>query len=58
MIRIDSPIRYGASFGLKKAEKSWAQPACVSSPTVGGNAISEAAKITGITPAMFTRSGR
>ena len=27
-------------------------------PIVGGNAISEAAKITGMTPAMLTRSGR
>ena len=25
---------------------------------VGGKTISEAAKMTGITPAMFTRSGR
>ena len=30
----------------------------ISWPTVGGIAITEAAKITGITPAMFTRSGR
>ena len=45
-------------FGLKKVEKSCAHWAWVSVPTVGGNAISEAAKITGITPAMFTRSGR
>jgi hypothetical protein len=43
---------------LKKAEKSCAQLAWVSSPTVGGKAISEAANMTGITPAMFTRSGR
>ena len=27
-------------------------------PTVGGKAMIAAAKITGITPAMFTRSGR
>ena len=26
-------------------------------PIVGGNAITAAAKMTGITPAMFTRSG-
>ncbi|MEJ7717934.1 MAG: hypothetical protein WKF31_08215 [Thermoleophilaceae bacterium] len=43
---------------MKKAEKLRAQLACESSPIVGGKAISEAAKITGITPAMFTRSGR
>ena len=30
----------------------------ISWPTVGGIAITEAAKITGITPAMLTRSGR
>ena len=27
-------------------------------PIVGGNAISAAAKMIGMTPAMFTRSGR
>ena len=27
-------------------------------PSVGGKAMIDAAKITGITPAMFTRSGR
>ena len=27
-------------------------------PIVGGKAMIEAAKITGMTPAMFTRSGR
>jgi hypothetical protein len=27
-------------------------------PIVGGKAMIEAAKMTGITPAMFTRSGR
>ena len=27
-------------------------------PTVGGKAMIEAAKMTGMTPAMFTRSGR
>ena len=27
-------------------------------PTVGGKAMIAAAKMTGITPAMFTRSGR
>ena len=43
---------------MKKAEKSWAQSACDIWPIVGGKAISEAAKITGITPAMFTRRGR
>ena len=29
-----------------------------SSPIVGGKAMIEAAKMTGMTPAMFTRSGR
>ena len=30
----------------------------ISWPTVGGKAMIEAAKMTGMTPAMFTRSGR
>ena len=58
MIRIDSPITYAVPFGLRKFEKSLAHGDCTSWPIVGGNAIREAAKMTGITPAMFTRSGR
>ena len=30
----------------------------ISCPTVGGKAITDAAKMTGMTPAMFTRNGR
>ena len=44
--------------GLKNAEMSCAQLAWLSSPIVGGKAMIDAAKITGITPAMLTRSGR
>ena len=44
--------------GLKNAARSCAQFAWLSWPIVGGNAMIEAAKITGITPAMLTRSGR
>ena len=43
---------------MKKAARSCAQGVLMSWPTVGGKAMIEAAKITGITPAMFTRSGR
>ena len=35
---------------------SWVPPN--SWPTVGGKAMIEAAKMTGMTPAMLTRSGR
>src|SRR3954453_17595931 len=48
----------GARHGLKKFEKLVAQGWRMSWPTVGGNAMSDAAKMTGMTPAMFTRSGR
>ena len=44
--------------GAKNAAKSCAVGVLISWPTVGGNAMIEAAKITGMTPAMFTRSGR
>ena len=37
---------------------SWANCHGTSWPTVGGNAMIAAAKMTGMTPAMFTRSGR
>ena len=37
---------------------SCAQRPVISWPTVGGKAMIDAAKMTGITPAMFTRSGR
>jgi hypothetical protein len=42
--------------GLKKDERP-SIPG-ISSPTVGGKAMIEAAKMTGMTPAMLTRSGR
>ena len=58
MISSVSPIRYGASPGLKKFATSFAHGVLISWPTVGGKAIRLAAKMTGITPAMFTRSGR
>ena len=58
MIRIDSPITYGAFCGLKKFAIECVVGVLISWPTVGGKAISDAAKMTGITPAMFTRSGR
>src|SRR3954466_3816104 len=56
MIITVSPSTYGQRPGLKKVARpdrpgtSW--------PIVGGKAMIEAAKMTGITPAMFTRSGR
>src|SRR3954447_9055133 len=54
----DSPTTNAQSLGLKNAATSWAQLAWVSCDTVGMKAMMEAAKITGITPAMFTRKGR
>ena len=41
--------------------KCWLMKLCVFGknwPIVGGNAITAAAKMIGMTPAMFTRSGR
>ncbi len=58
MIISVSPITYGAFCGLKKFATDLAPAVLISWPTVGGKAMIEAAKITGITPAMFTRSGR
>ena len=57
-MKIVSPMMYGASDGLKKFERSCAHGFWISCPTVGGNAMIDAAKMTGMTPAMFTRSGR
>ena len=57
-MKIVSPMMYGASDGLKKAETSCAHGCWMSWPTVGGKAMIDAAKMTGMTPAMFTRSGR
>ena len=58
MMKIVSPMMYGAFDGLKNAEKSFAHGWLMSWPTVGGKAMIEAAKMTGMTPAMLTRSGR
>ena len=57
MIRTPSIVRYAQSVCVKLrliqgcvCGKNW--------PIVGGNAITAAAKMIGMTPAMFTRSGR
>ena len=48
----------GHLLGEKKFEKSVAHGVLSSWPTVGGKAMIEAAKMTGMTPAMLTRSGK
>src|SRR2546430_614403 len=56
MIRIASSPRYGSDEG----EKLLLIQLCVDGnidATVGGSAMIAAAKMTGMTPAMFTRSG-
>ena len=58
MMKSVSPTRYAGPEGLKKLAKSWAQGVPINWPTVGGKAMIEAAKMTGITPAMLTRRGR
>src|SRR4029453_14585082 len=58
MMKKTSPTTYAHPLGLKKAAKSSAAGVLSSWPIVGGKAMIEAGKITGITPAMLTRSGR
>ena len=53
-----SPATYAQPLGVKKLAKSRAAGVLMSCPMVGGKAMIEAAKITGMTPAMLTRSGR
>ena len=64
MMKKTSPTTYAQPSGEKKVEKSsqkfpsppvWPLKIW---PRVGGKAMIEAAKMTGMTPAMFTRSGR
>src|SRR3954451_3825698 len=58
MMKMDSPMTYGAFCGLKNVATSVAHGFWISWPTVGGKAMIDAAKMTGMTPAMLTRSGR
>ena len=47
-------------YGIPVGRKCWLTKSCVCGkywPIVGGNAITAAAKMTGMTPAMFTLSG-
>ena len=51
-------MTYGASLRAEEVATSCAHGCLMSWPTVGGKAMIDAAKMTGMTPAMFTRSGR
>ena len=57
-MKIDSPRMKCQPLGVKKSYNERPQWVFTSCPTVGRKVMMLAAKITGITPAMFTRSGR